>query len=183
MNGINVNAILLRSDAFIAIPALGPLVCGHALIVTIEHAVGLTYLGNSAHEDYNRLSLQLRQYCGQRGDSLLEVEHGAAFPESRGPCISHTHIHLLPGLGNAVNVLGSRLPPISIEHRITRKPRVPYIWLSNGAVERRYDASTAIGQETRRALGSYLSLDDWDWALRPRWDVVDATLNYWKGIQ
>ena len=176
--GTNVNAIMLRTSQFILIPALGPLVPGHALVVSKTHSFGLACLPPKVRRDYSSLAIRLRKYCSERNDSLLEAEHGGI--GDRGPCIQHTHVHLLPRLGMQIDALSDRLPSLDMSEESHKQH--PYIWMSNGAMQRLYDASAAMGQEVRRALGERLLLDDWDWAINPRWQMVAITVNYWSGL-
>src|SRR5215471_12439458 len=101
IDGVNMNTILGRSGAFLIVPALGPLVVGHVLVVSAKHKAGLRYLTSADQQDYERLRVQVRSYCKKFGDTLLEAEHGARDTSVRGPCIRHTHVHILPGLGEA----------------------------------------------------------------------------------
>jgi len=176
--GTNANAIIVRTSHFILIPALGPLVPGHTLVVSKKHSLSLSCLPAKVHSDYRCLRIRLRQYCNERGDSLLEAEHGGI--SDRGPCIQHTHVHLLPRLGMHVDALSDRLPPLEMSRE--GYTHLPYIWMSNGVIQRLYDASGAMGQEVRRALGRKLFLDDWDWAMNPRWQMVAITLLYWSEL-
>src|ERR1700722_16377496 len=84
---INANTILLDTNAFIVVPALGPLVLGHALAITKSHSLGLDYLNTSVKASYDKLSARLRRYCERRCGNLLEAEHGGPSFERRGPCI------------------------------------------------------------------------------------------------
>lgn len=176
--GTNANAIIMRTPHFILIPALGPLVPGHALVVSKMHSLSLSCMPAKAHSDYRSLRIRLRQYCNERGDSLLEAEHGGI--SDRGPCIQHTHVHLFPRLGTHVDALSDRLP--SLEMSQADYTQLPHIWMSDGVNHRLYDASGAMGQEVRRAIGRKLLLDDWDWAVNPGWQMVAITILYWSDL-
>src|ERR1035438_7374890 len=52
---VNVNTILGHSGNFVIIPALGPLVVGHVLVVSSQHAEGLRYLTPEVQQNYKRL--------------------------------------------------------------------------------------------------------------------------------
>jgi diadenosine tetraphosphate (Ap4A) HIT family hydrolase len=173
-----VNRVLLCTEHFVVVPALGPLVPGHALVVGRRHAGGLLTTADRVQTDYQRLAARLRAHCVTLGAELLELEHGGATAGGRGPCIDHTHVHLLPGLGHCLDVLEGRLPRLTDAPRDTA-PFRPYMWLRNAGAESWYDAAQAIGQEARRAIGHALHLDDWDWAVNPGWQTVEETIDYW----
>jgi diadenosine tetraphosphate (Ap4A) HIT family hydrolase len=181
MSGINVNAILGGSDNFLIVPALGPLVVGHVLAISTEHTAGLQYLSAEVQQRYKRLSVKLRQYCVQFGDSVLEAEHGAHDGSIRGPCIRHTHIHILPGLGNAAGIFDKR-PTLEGARRSSSNSVDSYLWINDGNCDAVYDASRVIGQEIRQAVGEYLRIDDWDWAINPKTALIGLTIEYWGGI-
>jgi hypothetical protein len=110
---------------------------------------------------------------------LLEVEHGGGLPNTRRPCIFHTHIHALPGCSRFRFAFDRELPRLEM---ISPDSRTPYISVSDGLSQSLYDAHRAIGQETRRVIGRELEVEDWDWATNPNWRNVALTIEYWKGV-
>lgn len=182
LGGVNVNAILGRSGNLLIIPALGPLVVGHVLVISTEHTAGLQYLSAEVQQGYRRLSAKLRQYCARFGDTVLEAEHGAHDGSARGPCIRHTHIHILPGLGNAAGIFGNR-PSLEDVSRSSSNSVDSYLWVNDGSYNAVYDTSRAIGQEIRQAVGEYLRIDDWDWAIDPKTTLIELSIGYWSGIK
>lgn len=182
MSGINVNAILGNSGNLLIIPALGPLVIGHVLVISAEHTAGLQYLSAEVQRGYKRLSAKIRQYCARFGDTVLEAEHGAYNGSVRGPCIRHTHIHILPGLGNAAKIFDKR-PGLENAHRSRSNLAGSYLWINDGNYDAVYDASQVIGQEIRQTVGEYLGIDDWDWAINPKTALIKPTIEYWDGIR
>jgi diadenosine tetraphosphate (Ap4A) HIT family hydrolase len=178
---VNVNTILGRRDDFIIVPALGPLVVGHVLIVTTTHTAGLRYLQAETQRNYEQLSTQLREYCARFDDTVLEAEHGANDYAIRGPCIRHTHIHILPGLGNEAEMFDKRRDLEEVDS--SNYNRIDsYLWINNGHRAKVYDASRVIGQEIRQTVGQYLAIDDWDWAVNPKTELIALTIEYWNGI-
>lgn len=182
MDGVNVNSILGSSGNLLIIPALGPLVVGHVLVISTDHSAGLQYLSEETQRDYRRLSARLRQYCARIGDTVLEAEHGARDDSVRGPCIRHTHVHILPGLGDAAEMFDQR---INLEgaRRNNSSSVDSYLWINAGNRETIYDASRVIGQEIRQTVGEYLRIDDWDWAIAPKVALIGLTTEYWSRIR
>lgn len=182
MGGVNVNTVVGETDNFIIVPALGPLVRGHVLVISRTHSAGLRFLSAEMRQRYCDVSRQLRAYCGSAGDSLLEAEHGASAESFRGPCIRHTHIHILPGVGGAISAFSytNEWPCEAVPQSEVANP---YIWLSDGTDEALYSASSANGQEIRKTIGGYLGIDDWDWALNPKTDLIRRTVAYWSDLR
>ena len=178
---INVNTILGRSGNFLIVPALGPLVVGHVLAISATHTEGLRYLPKEIRQHYALLSGKIRAYCARLGDTVLEAEHGAGNGSVRGPCIRHTHIHILPGLGDVVGIFDER-GDLDVAPTTLLSHFGPYLWISNGTNENVYDASNAIGQEIRRTIGKHLDIDDWDWVVNPKIDLISRTKKYWNGL-
>jgi diadenosine tetraphosphate (Ap4A) HIT family hydrolase len=180
-NGVNVNTILGSRGRFLIVPALGPLVVGHVLVISAIHTEGLRYLPAEMQQRYELLSGEIRAYCARFGDSVLEAEHGTSEGSIRGPCIRHTHIHILPGLGDVANVFDDRRD-LAVVNSIMSTYLGPYIWIRNNVGERVYDASRAIGQEIRRTIGGNLAVDDWDWVVNPKPELIVRTKEYWRGL-
>jgi diadenosine tetraphosphate (Ap4A) HIT family hydrolase len=181
IGGVDVNTMLGRTERFVITPALGPLVAGHVLVVSAEHKAGLRYLPVSDQQDYEQLRLQLRTYCMQFGDNLLEAEHGARDKSLRGPCIRHTHVHIFPGLEEASRLFDNSFASLCIEERSLGVVD-SYIRIDDGSRATLYDGSQVIGQEIRRTIGRYLRVDDWDWAVSPKPELIARTIKYWSGI-
>lgn len=181
IDGVNVNTILGRSGNFVIVPALGPLVVGHVLVVSAEHKAGLRYLPPADQQDYEILRMQLRSYCKKLGDTLLEAEHGARDASLRGPCIRHAHVHILPGLGEAGRLFDNNLAcPLIGNGNVNTLDS--YIWVDDGCRATAYDGSRVMGQEIRQTIGRYLRLDDWDWAVSSKPELVARTIKYWSKI-
>ena len=180
-NGVNVNTILGGSGKFLIIPALGPLVVGHVLIISAEHTAGLRYLPTEARRNYDLLSVKLREYCARFGDTVLEAEHGASDDSVRGPCIRHTHVHILPRLGDAARIFDN-IHDLEDIRSGASNPTGSYLWINAGDRARVYDASRVIAQEIRRTIGQYLAIDDWDWAVDPKTALIGRTIEYWSGL-
>jgi diadenosine tetraphosphate (Ap4A) HIT family hydrolase len=182
IRGIDVNTVLARNERFLIVPALGPLVVGHVLAISATHTAGLNYLPWVVRENYKRLSSQIRRYCSELGDTVLEAEHGARNTSTRGPCIRHTHVHILPGLSKAAELFENN-------HNLTRIDNgIPpsadsYFWVRDGRHTNTYDASQVVGQQIRQTIGQYLNFDDWDWAVSPKVDLIASTIAYWRDIE
>ncbi|MFG1643768.1 hypothetical protein ACGFMK_26025 [Amycolatopsis sp. NPDC049252] len=174
------NTPIARFDNFILLPTLGPLAIGHVLAVTTTHTEGLLQCRTEIRNEYDVIAKTLREYCRSKGHGLLELEHGGRSRSGRSSCILHTHVHLFPGLNHLVNLFGSRLPPLDESPTKLTPGDVAYLWSRNERSEYTWDATEAIGQESRRALGAALDRDDWDWVVAPNPSTISSSIEYWR---
>jgi len=98
------------------------------------------------------------------------------------PTVRHTHVHFLPGLGNAASIFDSK-PELENIHSKGSSPTGPYLWINSGNDTQVYDASRLMGQEIRRTIGQYLAIDDWDWAVAPKAALIALTIEYWRDLK
>jgi len=116
-------------------------------------------------------------------DGILEAEHGGTTDDNGGGCIAHTHVNILPGLGNLVDLFTPILPLITTLQEISeiRAVKEPYIFLC--AESKSGSAFLARGlpsQFIRRTLAAHLGLTGWDWRTVPNPDVIEKTINLWE---
>jgi diadenosine tetraphosphate (Ap4A) HIT family hydrolase len=181
-DGVNVNKILAGGNGFFVVPALGPLVLGHVLVISASHTEGLLYLSPDTRQRYATLSRVIRAYCAHRGTTVLEAEHGARHNSVRGPCIRHTHIHVLPGLGDLTHIFDERKDLDAVSTSDISSLGDTYLWIGNGIAQRLYRARNAAGQEIRRTVGGHLGVESWDWAVTPNTRLISSTIEYWSEL-
>lgn len=152
------------------------------MVVAKFHARSLASMGRAAVHEYAELIEAVRGRGGPWEEGLLEAEHGGTTAGAAGSCIDHTHVHLIPGLGNLWTGLDGQLPVIREVRDIAGIATLtrPYIFLRNGQDLRAYDATRATGQLVRRMVCQALARDDWDWALFPALDRVGETVALWN---
>jgi diadenosine tetraphosphate (Ap4A) HIT family hydrolase len=95
-----LRAMISESANFVMIPSLGPLVYGHALIVTRTHEPNLI-LFTDRHELWCELEQVLSRFekiiqFRHKPDALLLFEHGTIATTNRLCSTSHAHLHVLP---------------------------------------------------------------------------------------
>ena len=59
----------------------------------------------------------------------------------------------------------------------------PYIFMRDGTALRVYKANGVPSQLIRRAIFEHLDRSDWDWGVFPHLDVVQETIDLWKGVE
>ncbi|GIF01643.1 HIT domain-containing protein [Paractinoplanes rishiriensis] len=173
---------LIRQNAVgVAMCALGAFVPGYVLISPAKHQNSVQALESEAMPDFLAfVDGVVNMVEGTFGPCTL-FEHGSCRAEERqrSACITHSHIHVLPGaysfhlLGLPVRSLGTltglaHLPPAERAdgYLMYREP--------GGLVQ--YASDAGISQYFRRHIARVLGRpDEWDYALFPQWDNVRAT--------
>ena len=173
-----VNQTLLETEFFSVLPALGPLVSGHVMVISKEHQHNLQSMGSDAKADYENVIREIRDTYRATPYSLLEAEHGSS-AGMRGPCIVHTHINVLPNMGQFVGVLDGEFPPLDPPETWAHPISHPYFYLRADGAVRWYSAIGAPSQELRRRLNQDPASDSWDWALNENLDLVRMTVEMW----
>ena len=95
------NAVLVLSDLFAVIPSVGPLVRGHALVVTRRHSSNiLASLDESGYSEFREVCRQYSDWSKNAGASdtrLLCFEHGSRCSTEQMLCSTgHGHVTFCP---------------------------------------------------------------------------------------
>ncbi len=162
-------------------PAVGPLVAGHVMLVSKYHVPSLASMGREAISEYDGLVAQIVRNPGYSTGHVLEAEHGASEHDSGGACITHAHVNVIPTLGQYTDLFDGHLKTLLPGCKfvdIEGAPS-PYILLRGMGVVRLYDATGTPSQLIRRALCRRLGREDWDWAAFPNLERVEETLRLW----
>ncbi|OWY71619.1 hypothetical protein B7486_08015 [cyanobacterium TDX16] len=175
------NTVLLQSNAFLVLPALGPFTPGHVLVVSKEHIPNLASMGATGISEYLQVCEKLSQVLSSESVCALEAEHGATKAQKAGACVVHTHIHWLPGLGRHERFLDGWLKKLgegSELEGLTKFRDQPYIFVrGQSQMWIAYDATGVNSQMIRRTLCDELDRDDLDWRSNPRPDWVRRTIS------
>jgi diadenosine tetraphosphate (Ap4A) HIT family hydrolase len=176
------NTRLLETERFIVVPALGPFVPNHLMVVSREHVLSLAAMDSAAIVEYEELAKRLATYAPFRDAGVLEAEHGATDGDKAGACVVHTHVHWLPGLGGHSTMFDGWL---TLNHESSNLDpllgtRGPYIFTrGNFGKVRIYNASGQHSQMIRRALCDGLQRDDTNWKQFPRKEWIEETVASW----
>lgn len=166
------------SKDFIAIPALGQLVPGYLIIITIKHL--------NSFSELNLLNLfKLRIFCNEisriqkyHWDSPVIFEHGSGGDiKKSGASISHAHWHLIPGNFNLLdNEEFVRIKSFQ-KYSKTKKNSEPYLYF-----EKQNHESYIIkkknppSQYLRRKIATELGMPEkWDYELFPFFENIHET--------
>jgi len=182
----------MMSDHFAIIPSVGPLVLGHALVVTRQHSSNVLATLNQMEID------ELRSICerclGWSASRIPEVrllcfEHGSRCASQKSLCsTNHGHLHLLPlqesEVAAVLNAMGGRPFKISnfqeidnvlspLREYIAAFSLVPNQEAISGAV---LDACDIPSQYLRKVVADQIGLDHWDWKLNLNAHLLRRTL-------
>jgi len=176
------NKALLKTDNFFVIPALGPLVEGHILVISKTHFDCLASMGYEINSEYNDLIRNLSQHQSFDNNDFLEFEHGSKGEEAAGASIIHCHVHILPNLGHLHNILDDELPQIPFADGFNSMFSIsrPHIWIRRNISEFKcYLAENLPSQFLRRKITHRLGNNEWDWRKYPHRKWVETTVNEW----
>jgi diadenosine tetraphosphate (Ap4A) HIT family hydrolase len=156
------------SPELAALPTLGPLTRGHALIVPRAHFTACASMPASLKRQVENLVLAFATRERAAGRDLLWFEHGSAAPGSSGGCgIVHAHLHVLP------TPRGWTRP--ALPGGVAFAAATPRVWLDTPAPDTDYllvgqvdDVMVAPvdrvpSQMLRQWLAPSLGAAQWDW--------------------
>ena len=122
--------------------------------------------------EYDRLIGRLRKSKLLGISGPLELEHGGHGPNGEAPCVTHTHVHLLPDCSRWLTAFDD-LPPHQSQDN-------SYIWTRWEGFTSFRSGDSMPGQGIRRRIGSLTNSDEWDWAIFPKYDVIHDTIESWR---
>ena len=165
-------------------PTVGTFMPGYLLLVTTDHMANFGEMGESRLRVLEPfISTLTGQLAGLFGDYLV-FEHGAS-PEqavSRGSCVSHAHLHLMPA-AKASDSLLAALPwePLTTLPELARFRESGYAMC--GIAGRYYVANAPLpSQWIRRKVVEWLALEThWDWGAYFGEDELHTTLEKLRG--
>jgi len=172
---------LITTPRFVVMPAVGPIVPGHVLIVSKEHLPNLAAMGEDALKEYRELVVTLRERDIYSNEVCIEAEHGASEHDQGGACITHVHVNFIPLDVEHTSLFDEKLPVLSKDKdlRNFNESLAPYIMLRGATAARVYEAKNIPSQLIRRALFETLGRDDWDWGAFPQLPIIERTLLMW----
>lgn len=166
-------------------PAVGPLFPGHVMVVSREHFPSLATMGINGLTQYRHLTDLLRTKYPTMTSDLLEIEHGGVESQTVGPCISHTHVNLIPFGRRFAAVLDGKVPLLSRSCNMLDVLSVtgPYFFVRCGDDVAIYQDSVGQSQLVRRLIGEACDRTDWNWVIFPQDAWINETLAMWKGCE
>lgn len=164
-----------------AVPSVGALVPGHVLLVPFRHVVSSRRLNGGSVKEFVQFANAMVDRVAAIYESPVTVfEHGSceSSASQSSACISHAHVHVLPGDFNlAESTPGKAAQFGSICDFIQNGPQCePYLMCSDGGGAIYSFADVGISQFYRRVIAEQLSMSHaWDYGAFPFWKNVRAT--------
>lgn len=168
------------------IPSIGALAAGHVLVCPRQHVGAVASLNGL---DYRSLQMAVARTRVQLelvyGSAVAVFEHGSGALSSAGACADHAHVHLIPLHDpKQLRALTDHLPWRQLGGRDLQQTatryvkRNGYLYLDDSQHRWLCDGRYVRSQELRRAASQLLGRpDEWDWAVCPRPDLVEQTIN------
>ncbi|MGW7242970.1 hypothetical protein [Streptomyces sp. NPDC054804] len=173
------NVPLMRSESAVAIPGVGSLVPGYLLALPLRHVANASLLSPGERGEFADFVLSVStRLSGVYDRPVTMFEHGSCESERLdSSCISHAHVHLVPGVYDLAGATPGCLERHGSWHEfIESEPKGPYLACSDaeGAVWQFPDVRRP--QFYRRVVAEDLGMADrWDYALHPQWENVRQT--------
>lgn len=180
-----VRRVMLESESFAAIPSLGPLTDGHALLCPKAHVRGFAHLGPGLHDEYRMMKGELRRALSRLyGSGVHLFEHGMAAEGGRVVCTTdHAHLHFVPLPGRCELEEVERLPWAEFDGSPATLARLAggreYVTYEPPGGSCRLLVGAVGGFESQfmrkllaRALGRG---ESWDWRRHPEPGAADQT--------
>ena len=196
-HGVN-SVVSVKTNEFAAIPSLGPLVLGHHLIVTRRHQLSVMLhaettgrtaeLQTAIERLTSLLSRKLESHMGHSevGNFVL-FEHGSTNDGWSRCGTSHAHLHVVPVVGSALNMIQTRVRNQFCEmnaHEASMQGGLAQDFILSSFIcknrpESKWYFLPAHGvpsQYMRKVVADSLGLGQWDWKVNPESNVLARTL-------
>lgn len=175
---------LIRQDEVgVAMCAVGAFVPGYVLISPAQHESSVQALAAEAAPGFLTFVDRVVDAVEQMYGPSTLFEHGSCRAEERqrSACITHSHIHVLPG-AYSFNLLGLPVRPLGTLAGLVNVPPAEradgYLMYREPGGLVQYSPDEGVSQYFRRHIARMLGRpDDWDYALFPQWENIRATLD------
>ena len=173
---------LIKQDKVgIAMCAMGAFVPGYVLISPAQHENSVRALAAERMPEFLAFVNDVVDIVERMYGPRTLFEHGSCRAEERrrSACITHSHIHVLPGAYSFTR-LGLPVRPIGTLADLVKVPPAEradgYLMYREPGGLVQYSPDAGISQYFRRHIARMLGRpDEWDYALFPQWDNVRAT--------
>lgn len=177
------DTILIQTQEFVVVPALGPLVEGHVLIITKSHFYSMGELSKPMFDEFIALKDKVRQVLVRTYGSATAFEHGSTRILEAGTSVNHAHCHLLPLGFNLVGEVSNHHNGENVSDQSVLASKatkgIPYLYVENNRREARiFDAPVGLpSQYLRRLVATKLGIpSQWDWRSHPALERVTLTV-------
>jgi hypothetical protein len=109
------------------------------------------------------------------------AEHGGSELTGEGPCISHTHVNVIPSVPDEVLDLTRVGRPLLAQGLLSELPQTEnsYFLIGREGRWKLYDAAYAPSQYLRQLLYTHYGQSDWNWQRSINTQMETKTLSAW----
>ena len=170
-----------RPEIGVAVAGLGAFVPGYVLVSPAAHKSSMQGLPSAGGALFVRFVEAVRRTVESRFGPATLFEHGSCRSEERrrSACITHSHIHIIPGAysfdtlsldkreyADLIDLVDSPHPERTDGYLMYQEPGGPVC----------YARDVGVSQYFRRQIARVLGVaEDWDYALFPHWENVRTT--------
>jgi diadenosine tetraphosphate (Ap4A) HIT family hydrolase len=162
---------LLKTEEFIVIADVAPVVPGHMLIFPVTHVSAISLLSPEGRGEIERLrGVISRALKLETGRASIAFEHGLCGTSGRDGCgIDHAHLHVLPSPGDVGSVMRKAYDCREVESLkdlpiMTSPGTQEYLVLIDERERCFYaEVRTPTRQFFRRVISEMLSNEFWNW--------------------
>lgn len=173
--------VLASDDDWVLVPTVGMFLPGYLLLVTRNHLPSLAHLEPTRLAALEQAIAHLTESLAPVFGEYLLFEHGVAagFDRTKGTCVDHAHLHLIPA-GRVAERVASRLggpaelavlselrPYADRGYALLRRPLGWWVWAEPHLAS----------QWIRRTTASLLGIEHWDWAVYKGERELELTLD------
>ncbi len=167
----------------IAVSAVGAFVPGYVIVAPETHTPSIRDLPQGTRGEFLRLLRSVRSCIERIYGPATIFEHGSCqeFDGSRSACITHSHVHVVPGKYGLDRLTLGFTAFESLEAMLAAADAsqgAGYLMYQEPGGSVHYAADPGISQFFRRHIAAALGeaeAEAWDYAAVPQWDNVRAT--------
>ncbi|MDY7089691.1 MAG: HIT domain-containing protein, partial [Actinomycetota bacterium] len=174
-------ALIRQGEVGVAVSAVGAFVPGYILVAPAQHESSVQALAADATQDFLAFVDRVVEVVEQLYGPSTLFEHGScrAAERRRSACITHSHIHVVPG-AYSFDLLGLPVRPLGSLAELVKIPAAEradgYLMYREPGGPVQYSPDAGRSQYFRRHIARMLGRpDEWDYALFPHWENVRAT--------
>lgn len=173
--------IMSYEDRAFVLPSVGSLIPGYMLALPSQHVTAVCKIPKADKDSFaSFVETTLTRLSRIYGDSITMFEHGAFNTprRKRSACVSHAHLHLVPGSYNLTSEAPSGGIDLyrSLREFIETDRTTPYLMLQDPGGPIVVFDDYAIPQFFRRVIAERLGITEcWDYALFPFYENIRKT--------
>lgn len=166
------------------VAALGAFIPGYVLVFPDLHVESINRIPRPISLSFSTLVDRVKTSMSDIYGPVTIFEHGSCSirDSRRSACITHAHLHIIPGSYRLAEKATPEGDPILHASGGTWTERDNYLFLREPGGTPKYFADPGVSQFFRRIIAGRLGIaDQWDWLMFPELDNVRATIDRLQG--